>query len=51
MKPTASPASPETQDTPLPDAPTTALVDTEGWKTVEGKAIQRKKKTAEADKN
>jgi hypothetical protein len=27
-----------TQDTPLPNAPVTALVETEGWKTVEGKA-------------
>jgi hypothetical protein len=47
---TPSPASPETQDTPLPDAPATAPVETEGWKTVEGKAIQRKKKNEEADK-
>jgi hypothetical protein len=49
-KPTPSPAGPETQDTPLPDAPAAAPVETEGWKTVEGKATQRKKKTEEADK-
>jgi hypothetical protein len=39
-----------TQDIPLPDAPVTAPVETEGWKTVEGKATQRKKKKVEADK-
>jgi hypothetical protein len=39
-----------TQDTPLPDAPVTAPVETEGWKTVEGKATRRKKKNTEADK-
>jgi hypothetical protein len=50
VKPTPSPASPETQDTPLPDAPSTTPVETNGWKTVEGKATQRKKKTEEADK-
>jgi hypothetical protein len=30
---------PTTQDTPLLDAPATALVEKEGWKTVEGKAM------------
>jgi hypothetical protein len=49
-KPTPSPAGPETQDTPLPDAPATAPVETDGWKTVEGKATQRQKKNEEADK-
>jgi hypothetical protein len=49
-KPAPSPASPETQDTPLPDAPTTAPVETEGWKTMEGKATQRNKKNEVADK-
>jgi hypothetical protein len=49
-KPTPPPDGPATQDTPLPDAPATAPVETEGWKTVEGKATQRKKKTVEADK-
>jgi hypothetical protein len=48
MKPIPSPAGPETQDSPLPDAPATAPVETEGWKTVEGKATQRKKKNEEA---
>jgi hypothetical protein len=38
------------QDTPLPDAPTTAPVETESWKMVEGKATQRKKRNEEADK-
>jgi hypothetical protein len=49
-KPTPPPEGLVTQDTPLPNAPTTALVEMEGWKTVEGKAIQRKKKSMEADK-
>jgi hypothetical protein len=39
-----------TQDTPLPDAPTTAPMETEGWRTVEGKATQRKRKNEIADK-
>jgi hypothetical protein len=43
MEPTPSPAGPETQDTPLPDAPTTAPEKADGWKTVEGKATQRRK--------
>jgi hypothetical protein len=49
-KPTPSPTGPETQDTPIPDAPGTAPVEMDGWKTVEGKATQRKKKTKEVDK-
>jgi hypothetical protein len=40
---TPPPGGPATQDTPLPNAPTTAPVETEGWKTVHGKATQRKK--------
>jgi hypothetical protein len=50
-KSTHSPAGPETQDTPLPNAPATGPVETEGWKTVEGKSRRRKKKTGEVDKN
>jgi hypothetical protein len=49
-KPTPPPDGPATQDTPLPDAPATAPVETEGWKTVEGKATERKRKNAAADK-
>jgi hypothetical protein len=49
-KPTPTPIGRETWDTPLPDAPATAPIETDGWKTVERKAIQRKKKNAEADK-
>jgi hypothetical protein len=49
-KPTPPPGSPATQDTPLPNAPATAAVEMEGWRTVEGKATQRKKKTEEAGK-
>jgi hypothetical protein len=49
-KSTPPPDGPATQDTPLPDAPATAPVETEGWKTVEGKATQRKKKNEEAGK-
>jgi hypothetical protein len=49
-KPAPPPGGPATQDTPLPDAPTTAPVETEGWKTVEGKATQRKKRHEEADR-
>jgi hypothetical protein len=49
-KPKPPPDGPATQDIPLPDAPMTAPVETEGWKTMEGKAIQRKKKNAEVDK-
>jgi hypothetical protein len=49
-KPTPPPGSPATQDTPLPDAPTTAPVETEGWMTVEGKATQRRKRIEAAGK-
>jgi hypothetical protein len=49
-KPTPPPGSPATQGTPLPDTPATAHVETDGWKTVEGKAAQRKKNNEEADK-
>jgi hypothetical protein len=38
------------QDTTLPDAPTTtALVENDGWKTVEGKAAQKKRRNEKAD--
>jgi hypothetical protein len=38
------------QDTTLPDAPTTtALVESNGWKTVEGKATQKKRRNKKAD--
>jgi hypothetical protein len=50
VKPIPPPAGLETQDTPLPDTPATAPVETDGWKTVEGKATQRKKKTEAVDK-
>jgi hypothetical protein len=50
VKPTPPPGGPATQDTPLPDAPATAPVETEGWKTVEGKATQRKKQNEKAGK-
>ncbi|KAI5807244.1 hypothetical protein BZA77DRAFT_363053 [Pyronema omphalodes] len=33
-------------DTPLPDAPSTAPAETDGWKTVEAKATQKKKTKA-----
>jgi hypothetical protein len=37
-------------DTMLPDAPTTtALVEKDGWKTVEGKAAQRKRRNENTD--
>jgi hypothetical protein len=49
-QPTPPPGSPATQDTPLPDAPTTAPVESEGWTTVEGKATQRKKRSEAAGK-
>jgi hypothetical protein len=48
MEPTPSPAGPESQDTPLPNAPTTAREEMEGWKTVQGKTMQRKKKKNKA---
>jgi hypothetical protein len=38
------------QDITLPDAPTaTALVEKDGWKTVEGKAAQKKRRNKKAD--
>jgi cytoskeletal protein RodZ len=38
------------QDTTLPDAPTTtAPVEKDGWRTVEGKAAQRKRRNDKAD--
>jgi hypothetical protein len=49
-KTTPPPGGPATQDTPLPDAAATAPVETEGWKTLEGKAAQRKKQNEEAGK-
>jgi hypothetical protein len=45
------PTRQETQDIPLPNAPATAPVEMDGWKTVEGKATQRKKNNEDADKN
>jgi hypothetical protein len=44
------PAGRATQDTPLPAAPATAPVETKGWKNLEGKPMQRKKKNMEMDK-
>jgi hypothetical protein len=42
--------SPTTQDTTLPDTPTTtAPVENDGWKTVEGKATQKKRRNDKAD--
>jgi hypothetical protein len=44
------PDSPAVQDTTLPNAPTTtAPVEKDGWKTVEGKAAQRKRRNDKAD--
>jgi hypothetical protein len=38
------------QDTTLPNAPTTtAPVEKDGWKTVEGKAMQKKRRNNKAD--
>jgi hypothetical protein len=48
--PTPPPSSPAIQDIPLPNAPATAPMESEGWKTLEGKAMQRKKKNEEAGK-
>jgi hypothetical protein len=43
------PDSPTVQDTTLPDAPTTtALVEKDGWKTMEGKAVQKKRRNDKA---
>jgi hypothetical protein len=49
-KPTSPPSSLTTQDAPPTDAAATALLETEGWKTVEGKVTKRKKQTKEAGK-
>jgi hypothetical protein len=44
------PDSNAVQDTTLPDAPTTtALAEKDGWKTVEGKAAQKKRRNEKAD--
>jgi hypothetical protein len=44
------PDSNAVQDTTLPDAPTTtALAEKDGWKTVEGKAVQKKRRNDKAD--
>jgi hypothetical protein len=44
------PDSNAAQDTTLPDAPTTtALAEEDGWKTVGGKAAQKKRKNDKAD--
>jgi hypothetical protein len=44
------PDSPAVQDTTLPDAPTTtAPAEKDGWKTVEGKAAQKKRRNDKAD--
>ncbi|KAI5808457.1 hypothetical protein BZA77DRAFT_362210 [Pyronema omphalodes] len=44
--PEPQPDSPSVQDTSLPDAPSTAPAETDGWKTVEAKATQKKKTKA-----
>jgi hypothetical protein len=44
------PDSPAVQDTTLPDAPTTtAPAENDGWKTVEGKGTQKKRRNDKAD--
>jgi hypothetical protein len=44
------PDSNATQDTTLPDTPTTtAQAEKDGWKTVEGKAAQKKRRNDKAD--
>jgi hypothetical protein len=44
------PDSPTIQDTTLPDAPTTtAPAENDRWKTVEGKAAQKKRRNDKAD--
>jgi hypothetical protein len=44
------PDSPAAQDTTLPDAPTTTTpAENDGWKTVEGKATQKKRRNDKAD--
>jgi hypothetical protein len=48
--PTPPPSDPTTQDAPPTNAATTALPETDGWKTVEGKVTKRKRRTEEAGK-
>jgi hypothetical protein len=43
------PDSPTVQDTTLPDAPSTALAENKGWRTLEGKATQKKRRNDKAD--
>jgi hypothetical protein len=43
------PESSATPDTTLPAAPTTAPAENEGWKTVQGKTTQRKRRSEQAD--
>jgi hypothetical protein len=43
------PDSPAVQDTTLPDAPSTAPTENDGWRTVEGKATQKKRRNDKAD--
>jgi hypothetical protein len=44
------PDSPAIQDTTLPNAPTTtALAENDRWKTMEGKAMQKKRRNDKAD--
>jgi hypothetical protein len=44
------PHSPAVEDTTLPDAPTTtAPAETDGWKTMEGKAMQKRRRNDKAD--
>jgi hypothetical protein len=44
------PNSHTVQDTTLPDAPTTTtLAENDRWKTVEGKAVQKKRRNNKAD--
>jgi hypothetical protein len=48
--PTCPPDGSTTQDTPLPNTPATALAEKDRWKTMEVKAMQRKKKTKDVGK-
>jgi hypothetical protein len=43
------PDSHAVQDTTLPDAPSTAPAENDGWRTVEGKAMQKKRRNDKAD--